>query len=135
MKASATFCGTVYVRILNLKKDWQLNKLTSVFYASVLLLIINIFITFSKYLWIDEAIANTSAYTTIFISPWKWPWHRYSKSVGTSKRIKILSFSCACACAYALLQRVKTKYRSGITQAQGYLCFANENTGSRLPRA
>ena len=37
------------------------------------------------------------------------------------------------------LQQVKTKYRSGITQAQGYLPqvvkLANENTGSRIPRA
>ena len=33
-----------------------LNKLTSVFYASVLLLIMNFVITLSKWLWIHEAI-------------------------------------------------------------------------------
>ena len=34
------------------------------------------------------------------------------------------------------LQQVKTKYRSGLTQVQGYLqtwlCLANENTGPRV---
>ena len=34
------------------------NKLTSVFHASVLLLIMNFVITLSKYLWMHEAIAD-----------------------------------------------------------------------------
>ena len=34
------------------------NKLTSFFYASVLLLIMNFVITLSKWLWIHEAIAE-----------------------------------------------------------------------------
>ena len=96
--------------------------MTSVFYASVLLFIINFVIRLSKYLWIHEAITNTSANETIFISPWKR--HRENgldAGISTSTRIKNFPFSCACAHAYALLQRVKAKYRSGITQAQGSL--------------
>ena len=41
-------------------------------------------------------------------------------STSASTRIKILPFSCACAYAF-VLQQMKTKYRSGIAQAQGYL--------------
>ena len=41
-------------------------------------------------------------------------------STSASTRIKILPFSCACAYAF-VLQQMKTKYRSGIAQAEGYL--------------
>ena len=67
-------CWHTYIK---LKKDSQIKKLTSVFYASVLLFIINFVIRLSKYLWICEAITNTSANETIFISPWKRPWRRH----------------------------------------------------------
>ena len=100
----------------------KLRKWRQFFYASVLLFIINFVIRLSKYLWIHEAITNTSANETIFISPWKR--HRENgldAGISTSTRIKNFPFSCACAHAYALLQRVKVKYRSGITQAQGSL--------------
>jgi len=40
---------------------WQPNKLTSVFYASVLLLMINCIITLSKWLWNYEPQASGSA--------------------------------------------------------------------------
>ena len=43
-----------------------------------------------------------------------------STSASTNTRIKILLFSCAWAYAF-VLQQMKTKYRSGIAQAQGYL--------------
>jgi len=39
----------------------QINKLTSVFYASVLLLMINCIITLSKWLWNHEPHASGSA--------------------------------------------------------------------------
>jgi len=41
--------------------------------------------------------------------------------ISTSTRITFFPFSCAALMLAFALRQVKTKYRSGITQAQGYL--------------
>ena len=85
-------CWHTYIK---LKKDSQIKKLTSVFYASVLLFIINFVIRLSKYLWICEAITNTSANETIFISPCKRPWRRHKHK---HKDQNFSFFLCLCSC-------------------------------------
>ena len=72
---------------------------------------------------------STSSNTIILFSRWKLS--GLDSGLGTRASTFIVAFA---------LKQVKTAYRSGITQAHRdiyhtWLCLANENTGSRLPRA
>ena len=83
-------------------------------------------------------VFTSDASTAILISPWKRPWRRHKHK--HKRKDNFFPFPCACAYAWFCAETSENEMTFRRTSSRiffyhTWLCWANENTGSRLPRA